>query len=138
MKNGVIERIKEIKKIEKLTNETFAEKTLLSVDTIKSMFSKKTNPNVETLLKIKSAFPLYSLDWIITGNERMDISNISVSEINIDYKEKYEELNKKYVGILEENRELSNENRNLHKQLEFIKRGEEKEREETKQLLPSM
>jgi transcriptional regulator with XRE-family HTH domain len=99
MKNVVIERIKKIKKTERLTNETFAEKTLLSVETIKSMFSKKTNPNVETLSKIKSAFPLYSLDWIITGNGCVNVSDISVSDTN-DYKEKY-------YALLEENKVLS-------------------------------
>lgn len=71
MQNSVIHRIKEIKKKESHTNESFSEATGISLETIKSMFSKKTNPSVDTLMKIKSAFPLYSLDWIITGNGSM-------------------------------------------------------------------
>lgn len=71
MQNPVIHRIKEIKKKESHTNESFSEATGISLETIKSMFSKKTNPSVDTLMKIKSAFPLYSLDWIITGNGLM-------------------------------------------------------------------
>jgi transcriptional regulator with XRE-family HTH domain len=68
-------------------------------------------------------------EWLLTGKGEMlktpEISEYGISEINIDYKEKYDELNKKYVEILEENRELSNENRNLHKQLaELTKKRE--------------
>lgn len=67
METTVVQRIAFIKKNEKLTNEAFALKTTVPVETIKSMFSKKTNPNLDTIQKIYSAFPHYSLEWIICG-----------------------------------------------------------------------
>ena len=85
MKDTVIQRIKELKKIENLTNETLSEKTGLSVETIKSMFSKKTNPSLETLIKINNAFPLYSTDWLISGKGSMlksDEINTEIKQIN--------------------------------------------------------
>jgi len=71
MNATVIERIMEIKKKERFTNESLASASGLSVETIKSMFSKKTNPSIDTLLKISSAFPLYSLEWLLTGHGTM-------------------------------------------------------------------
>lgn len=68
MENAVIQRIKEIKKNEKLTNDSFSERTNIPVETVKSMFSKNTNPSLDTIQKIYSAFPHYSIEWIITGN----------------------------------------------------------------------
>ena len=82
MENAVIKRIIEIKKKEKLTNESLSEKIGASVETIKSMFSKKTNPSVDTLCKIKSAFPHYTLDWIITGIDETQPSIKSTPEVH--------------------------------------------------------
>ena len=67
METNVNQRILKIKKNEKLTNETLSQRANVSVETIKSMFSKKTNPNIDTIQKIYSAFPHYSLEWIICG-----------------------------------------------------------------------
>ena len=86
--NPVIERIRQIKKSENLTNKTFSDRLNLSEETIKSMFSKKTSPNVETILKIKSAFPLYSLDWVLAGLGEMLLSESQSTE----YKEKYYDI----------------------------------------------
>jgi transcriptional regulator with XRE-family HTH domain len=71
METTVIQRIIEIKKNEHLTNEKFSSKANIPVETIKSMFSKKTNPNLDTIQKIYSAFPHYSLEWIICGSGEM-------------------------------------------------------------------
>jgi len=67
METTVIERISRIKKNEGLTNEKFSNQSNIPLETIKSMFSKKTNPNLDTIQKIYSAFPHYSLEWIICG-----------------------------------------------------------------------
>ena len=52
METNVNQRILKIKKNEKLTNETLSQRANVSVETIKSMFSKKTNPNIDTIQKI--------------------------------------------------------------------------------------
>ena len=69
--NKVIERIREIKDKEGYTNETLSVATKISLETINSMFSKNTSPSIETLVGVKRAFPLYSLDWIITGTDHV-------------------------------------------------------------------
>ena len=53
METTVVQRIAFIKKNEKLTNEAFALKTTVPVETIKSMFSKKTNPNLDIARNMK-------------------------------------------------------------------------------------
>ncbi|MDR1652258.1 MAG: helix-turn-helix domain-containing protein [Prevotellaceae bacterium] len=79
--NPINQRIKQIKTENRLTNKLFSERVGLSEDTIKSLFSKDTNPSTETLIKIYSAFPLYSLEWILTGNENTGIvgNNASIA-----------------------------------------------------------
>ena len=51
METNVNQRILKIKKNEKLTNETLSQRANVSVETIKSMFSKKTNPNIDTIAR---------------------------------------------------------------------------------------
>jgi transcriptional regulator with XRE-family HTH domain len=75
MQDGIIERIKEIKRGNGLTNESFSERTKISIETIKSMFSKKTKPSLETIQKIISAFPLYSIEWLIMGRGEIQREN---------------------------------------------------------------
>lgn len=67
METTVIERIAKVKKNESLTNQKLSNKSNIPIETIKSMFSKKTNPSLDTIQKIYSAFPHYSLEWIICG-----------------------------------------------------------------------
>jgi hypothetical protein len=86
---------------------------------------------IDKLELIIEKYPNLNIEWLLTGKGEMLKPDIEKSEINVDYKEKY-------YTLLEENRELSNENRNLHKQLEFIKKGELQEKKETKQPFPAI
>ncbi len=98
METTVIERIAKVKKNDKLTNEKFSNRCNIPLETIKSMFSKKTNPSLDTIQKIYSAFPHYSLEWLICGIgdmykkedgarfiEIVSGKNLSIEELRIEY-----------------------------------------------------
>jgi transcriptional regulator with XRE-family HTH domain len=65
----IVERIRLIKKNEKMTTDALAEASGIPVDTLKSMFKKNTSPSVDTLAKLHKAFPNYSLEWLIAGRD---------------------------------------------------------------------
>lgn len=102
METNVNQRILKIKKNEKLTNETLSQRANVSVETIKSMFSKKTNPNIDTIQKIYSAFPHYSLEWIICGIGEMYKSDDGARFIEIVAGKNLsiEELRREYLRLI--------------------------------------
>ena len=102
METNVNQRILKIKKNEKLTNETLSQRANVSVETIKSMFSKKTNPNIDTIQKIYSAFPHYSLEWIICGIGEMykHEDGERFVEIVAGKKLSIEELRREYLRLI--------------------------------------
>ena len=113
MEATVIERIIIIKKNEGLTNEKFSNRSNVSVETIKSMFSKKTNPNLDTVQKIYSAFPHYSLEWIICGIGEM-FKTSTVEEVP---EVKFVDTN----FLLDRIEKLAVRNNELEKELELLK-----------------
>jgi transcriptional regulator with XRE-family HTH domain len=67
----IVERIREIIRHENISVEAFSKITGISKYTLDSMFKKETNPSFENLNKIISAYPQYSLDWLMTGKGNM-------------------------------------------------------------------
>jgi hypothetical protein len=76
-------------------------------------------------------------NWLLTGsgsmlrNSHMEVPDVLVAETNIDYKDKYLAAMEKIDKLRDDIELLKSEN-------ESLKKGEEKEREETRQLLPSI
>lgn len=66
----------------------------------------------ETISKISDAYPDLNLGWLITGKGEMLKSTNKEEKINEN----------KYVELLEENRVLSRENRELYKYIKEIER----------------
>lgn len=65
-------------------------------------FQKKTNPNIDTIQKIYSAFPHYSLEWIICGIGEMYKSDDGARFIEIVAGKSLsiEELRREYLRLI--------------------------------------
>lgn len=67
----------------------------------------------ESIDKIKSKYPELSMPWLVLGEGEMLVKEKNATEVNqIDIK--------KYVDVLEENRILQNENRELRIKIEML------------------
>ncbi len=113
MEITVNERIIRIKKNEGLTNEKMSNRTNVPIETLKSMFSKKTNPNLDTIQKIYRAFPHYSLEWIICGTGEM-LKNSIVESKEV----KFVDTN----FLLDRIEKLAIQNNKLEEELEQLKK----------------
>lgn len=67
MNNTVIERIRFILKKEDYTQLRFSSDSGLSLNTVKSVLIRGSNPSSDFLIKFISVFPKYSANWILTG-----------------------------------------------------------------------
>lgn len=71
MDNTVIERIRLILKTENYTQQKFSDSSNLSLNTIKSVLIRGSNPSSDFLIKVLDVFPQYSANWILTGTGDM-------------------------------------------------------------------
>lgn len=71
MENSVNNRIRIIYKSFNITLKTFSDTLDMSEGTLKSMFTRGTNPSFDILHKIANAYSEISMDWLITGRGEM-------------------------------------------------------------------
>lgn len=71
MENSVNNRIRIIYKSFNITLKTFSDRLDMSEGTLKSMFTRGTNPSFDILHKIANAYSEISMDWLITGKGEM-------------------------------------------------------------------
>lgn len=71
MNNTVIERIRFILKKEEYTQQRFSDESVLSLNTVKSVLIRGSNPSSDFLIKFLTVFPQYSANWILTGSGDM-------------------------------------------------------------------
>jgi len=81
MKNEMSERLREFIRSQKITQKEFCESIDLPVSTLKTIFQRGANLNVEILQKSSDEYPSLSIDWILTGKGEM-IKGRDVLKIN--------------------------------------------------------
>lgn len=69
--SSVNERIRLMYKSLGLTLRSFSIILNISEGTFKSMFTRDTNPSFDMMQKIADAYPLFSMDWLLTGEGDM-------------------------------------------------------------------
>lgn len=74
MNDTIIERIRYILKKEEYTQQQFSEEANLSLNTIKSVLIRGSNPSSDFLIKVLTVFPKYSANWILTGEGNKTIT----------------------------------------------------------------
>lgn len=80
---SVRERIAEIIEIEKLNVNSFSNKIGVPQSSIQSMFDKETEPSSKTIIKMLSAFPFVSAEWLMRGEGPM-LKQDMPGSVNID------------------------------------------------------
>ncbi len=107
------DRIKQIRKINNMTQAEFSKKINISQGTLSDIEKNKFNPSVKTILSIVNNFDI-SADWLLIGNKKDNdkyenkivnlfmekLSNIQKNEMNI--------LNKTVKEIIQSKKILNN------------------------------
>ena len=114
---NIKERILKVAKNQGLSYESFLTKVDLKYANFKGK-QKLGGINSNSLERIVSEFPEVDLHWLVTGEEKIEKEKEVMKETNHngnDYKNKY-------LEVLEENRELHNENKLLLKSVISLKK----------------
>lgn len=137
MENTINERIRSI--VEKLgykSKRSFALKIGVSQTSLNDVING-AEPKFGTLNKIVKAEPLISTDWLLTGEGDM-LKSQTISESNIDYKEKYYNSLEEENKLRKEKEEMRNEIDRLRAENEFLKKGSIQEGEARKQTVTNI
>ena len=97
----IIDRIKKMIIDSKMSELGLSSKIGIPQRSVNYYLSRKQKPSLEFISKIVETFNI-DANWLLTGNGDMEISSTS-SEINTDYKEKYEKLEKENLILRTEN-----------------------------------
>jgi transcriptional regulator with XRE-family HTH domain len=98
----IIDRINKLIADNKMSEREFATKIGMGQRSVNYYLKREQKPSLEFIINIIKTFPNISSGWLLTGKGSIEVSENPVSEINIDYKDKYTE-------VLEENRKLNKE-----------------------------
>ncbi len=60
-------RIEQLKEYLALSNSEFSAKIEVQPSALSHIFSERNRPSIDFVLKIKKAFPVISLDWLLLG-----------------------------------------------------------------------
>lgn len=82
MENQINNRLRKLIKKEELTQKKFCEIIDISEASLKSIFYNNHNPNTEILSKIANSFPQYSINWLLTGNGEMTMTEYNAGRDN--------------------------------------------------------
>jgi transcriptional regulator with XRE-family HTH domain len=79
----MIDRIKELMDLKKMTATQFAEEIGLQRSSLSHVLSGRNNPSLDFMLKIKSKFPEIRLDWLLLGEGEMTSSTHKKEELKV-------------------------------------------------------
>ncbi len=91
--NSIGERIRHLRKVNKLTQKEFASLINLSQGRLSELEQNKTKPSSDTLISICKNFKI-SINWLLIGEE-ISLDNIKTDDALLEYLELNKELKKK-------------------------------------------
>lgn len=95
----IIQRIKRIIELEKLTQASFADACDLNKSTLSHVLTGRNQPSIQVIQKILGAFPHYRYEWIVSGDLPM------VSE---EYRQRQAQEAQKSLFATDNNENISN------------------------------